>query len=242
MVEEYIKAIGDFHNKQKALRLRRNLDSQNFFRLSRSITKGVESPSQQQPPQQQKGQASPKTPVNNRSSNNKPEQNSFLPTNGSLRKRKGGEEAVENNSNRTSTTTTTKKYNFILEEEEEKAVKSVQNDTSKLGFSAEELKMFKDEGTRIYQEMNSMNDEVKQIGQKLTEIARLQEAFSENVLKQDADLISLNSTTIASTESIREGNEQLREAMRKNAGFRVFVLFFITTLAFVVLFLDWYNG
>mgnify|MGYP007002763916 CR=1 FL=1 len=161
MVEEYIKAIGDFHNKQKALRLRRNLDSQNFFRLSRSITKGVESPSQQQPPQQQKGQASPKTPVNNRSSNNKPEQNSFLPTNGSLRKRKGGEKEEEG-LNRTSTTTTTKKYNFLLEEEEEeKAVKSAQNDTSKLGFSAEELKMFKDEGTRIYQEMNSMNDEVQ---------------------------------------------------------------------------------
>lgn len=56
------------------------------------------------------------------------------------------------------------------------------------------------------------------------------------------DLSHLNTTTIASTESIREGNEQLREAMRKNAGFRVFVLFFITTLAFVVLFLDWYNG
>ncbi len=165
MVEEYIKAIGDFHNKQKALRLRRNLDSQNFFRLSRSITKGVESPAQQQQPlQQQKDQASPKTPVNNRSSSsNKPEQNSFFgPTNGSLRKRKGGEEAVGNSSNRTSTTTTTKKYNFLLEEEEEeKAVKSVQNDTSKLGFSAEELKMFKDEGTRIYQEMNSMNDEVQ---------------------------------------------------------------------------------
>lgn len=76
----------------------------------------------------------------------------------------------------------------------------------------------------------------------MTEIAKLQEAFSENVLKQEMDLSHLNTTTIASTESIREGNEQLREAMRKNAGFRVFVLFFITTLAFVVLFLDWYNG
>lgn len=79
------------------------------------------------------------------------------------------------------------------------------------------------------------------IAKKLTEISKLQEAFSENVLKQDMDLNNLNSTTIMTTEHIREGNEQLREAMRKNAGFRVWILFFITTLAFVVLFLDWYN-
>lgn len=79
------------------------------------------------------------------------------------------------------------------------------------------------------------------IGKKLTEIAKLQEAFSENVLKQEMDLGHLNTSTITSTEYIREGNEQLRDAMRKNAGFRVMILFFITTLAFVVLFLDWYN-
>jgi len=82
----------------------------------------------------------------------------------------------------------------------------------------------------------------RSIGKKLTEIAKLQEAFSESVLKQEMDLNHVNNTTIISTESIREGNEQLREAMRKNAGFRVCILFFITTLAFVILFLDWYNG
>lgn len=51
----------------------------------------------------------------------------------------------------------------------------------------------------------------------------------------------MNWTTITSTEYIREGNEQLRQAMRKNAGFRLWILFFVTTLGFVVLFLDWFN-
>lgn len=123
MVEEYIKTINDFHNKQKALRLRRNLDSQNFFRLSKSI-KGVESPKQEK--------ESPK------SSGIKEKRSNFPAANGSLRKRK-----VENS-----------QMNHFLEEEE------AQNATN-LGFSADELKMFKDEGTRIYNEMNSMNDEVK---------------------------------------------------------------------------------
>jgi syntaxin 18 len=66
--------------------------------------------------------------------------------------------------------------------------------------------------------------------------------FTDNVLKQEIDLNKLSETTISSTENIRGGNEQLREAMKKNAGFRVWVLFFITTLAFTILFLDWYNN
>lgn len=37
MVENYIKTIHEFHNRQKALRLKRNLDLQNFSRLSRVI-------------------------------------------------------------------------------------------------------------------------------------------------------------------------------------------------------------
>lgn len=124
MVEEYIKTIHDFHNKQKALRLRRNLDSQNYFRLSKSI-KGVESP-------QQEEKASPKT------GEIKEKRSNFPVANGSLRKRK-----VENS-----------QMNHFIEEDD------AQNATN-LGFSADELKMFKDEGTRIYNEMNSMNDEVK---------------------------------------------------------------------------------
>lgn len=75
----------------------------------------------------------------------------------------------------------------------------------------------------------------------MTEISQLQSVFTEKIVKQESDLSQLNSSTIMSTEYIREGNEQLREAMRKNAGFRVWILFFIAILAFVVLFLDWYN-
>lgn len=75
----------------------------------------------------------------------------------------------------------------------------------------------------------------------MIEIAKLQEIFTEKVLQQEVELNRVNETIISSTENIRGANEQLREAMKKNAGFRVWVLFFIITLAFTVLFLDWYN-
>lgn len=108
-------------------------------------------------------------------------------------------------------------------------------------LTVEEMQLFEKENVQLYDELNSLTDEVKVIGGKVMEIAKLQEIFTENVLKQENEIDRLNSTVIASTESVREGNDQLREAIKKGAGFRVWVLFSIITLAFTVLFLDWYN-
>lgn len=118
MVENYIKSIHEFHNKQKALRLRRNLDSQNFFRLSKSI-KGVES-AQLNPTQDRL------SPIGTREARR-------------IQKDKQSQNV---------------KFFDAQEEEEQQA---------SMGYdlSAEELKVFKDEGVRIFDEMNSMASEVK---------------------------------------------------------------------------------
>jgi syntaxin 18 len=108
-------------------------------------------------------------------------------------------------------------------------------------LAAEELQLFDEENSQLFDELNALTDEVRQIGGKVIEIAHLQEVFTEKVLQQEQDLNRLNETVVGSTETIRGGNEQLREAMKSNAGFRVWILFFIITLAFTVLFLDWYN-
>ena len=108
-------------------------------------------------------------------------------------------------------------------------------------LTPQEIQLFDQENSQLYDELNSLTDEVKVIGGKVMEIARLQEIFTEKVLQQEDDLDRLNSSVVASTEMVRDGNEQLREAIKKGAGFRVWVLFFIITLAFTVLFLDWYN-
>lgn len=108
-------------------------------------------------------------------------------------------------------------------------------------LTEEEVQLFEKENVQMYDELNSLTDEVRVIGGKVMEIAKLQEIFTENVLKQENEIDRLNSTVIASTESVRQGNDELREAIKKGAGFRVWVLFFIITLSFTVLFLDWYN-
>jgi syntaxin 18 len=108
-------------------------------------------------------------------------------------------------------------------------------------LSPQEIQLFDQENSQLYDDLNSVTDEVKVIGGKVMEIARLQEIFTENVLQQEDQLDRLNTTVVSATESVRDGNEQLREAIKKGAGFRVWVLFFIIMLAFTVLFLDWYN-
>ena len=238
MVEHYVKLINEFHNKQKAIRLRRNLDAQNFFRLSKPIKSEVE-----------------KYIKPSESSNNRRKSLSDTSDSGvsemSLRKRKVTFQKPDNESksdhlhhgasNRSLNPSTLHQSSskstitFNPNEEDEQKSEELNN------FTAEELQKFKTESEVIYQQMNSMNQEVRDVAKKLNEISKLQEAFSENVLKQEMDLNQLNTTTINSTEAIRQGNESLRSAMRKNAAFRIMILFTTTLLAFVLLFLHWYN-
>ncbi|XP_035209227.1 syntaxin-18-like [Stegodyphus dumicola] len=114
-------------------------------------------------------------------------------------------------------------------------------DSANVEFSPEELQMFEEENQRLYEDMNTLVDEVREIEGKVVEIGRLQEILSEKVLQQDQDINRISDTVMGTTENIKEGNEELREAMKKNAGFRVWILFFLIVLSFSLLFLDWYS-
>lgn len=220
LVEMYLQSINDLHNKNKALRLRRNLYMQKFFRLNKSNvnsnnnnTDGIDGSSTE-------NQAANKT---------------------TIKLRKNQKSSETNNNTLKSSENLNSKTSFYNDYHNEQLLSSNNESMNNCRLAPEEQKQFQLESKQIYDQMNSMNEEVITITKKLAEISKLQELFSENVIKQECDLNNLNLSTITSNESIREGNEQLREAMRKNAGFRVWILFFITTLAFVVLFLDWYN-
>ncbi|XP_036982701.2 syntaxin-18 [Artibeus jamaicensis] len=109
-------------------------------------------------------------------------------------------------------------------------------------LSPEEIQMFEQENQRLVGEMNSLCDEVRQIEGKMVEISRLQEIFTEKVLQQEAEIDSIHQLVVGATENIKEGNEDIREAIKNNAGFRVWVLFFLVMCSFSLLFLDWYDG
>nr|XP_009305912.1 syntaxin-18 isoform X1 [Danio rerio] len=109
-------------------------------------------------------------------------------------------------------------------------------------LSPEEIQMFEQENQRLVGEMNSLLDEVRQIEGKVVEISRLQEIFSEKVLQQETEIDSIHQLVVGATENVKEGNEDIREAIKNNAGFRVWILFFLVMCSFSLLFLDWYDS
>lgn len=108
-------------------------------------------------------------------------------------------------------------------------------------LSPEELQMFELENNQLYNELNSLTEEVRQIESKVVKIAELQEIFTEKVLQQDKDIDRIATTVVGTTENVKDANDQIRQAIQRNAGFRVWVLFFLLVMSFTLLFLDWYN-
>uniref|UniRef100_A0A8C4PX34 Syntaxin-18 n=1 Tax=Eptatretus burgeri TaxID=7764 RepID=A0A8C4PX34_EPTBU len=78
-------------------------------------------------------------------------------------------------------------------------------------ISPEELQMFEEENQRIFNEMNSLMTEVRQIEGKVVEISKLQEIFTEKVLEQEKTIEGVHGLVVGSTENIKEGNEEIRE-------------------------------
>ncbi|KAK7944444.1 hypothetical protein WMY93_000172 [Mugilogobius chulae] len=109
-------------------------------------------------------------------------------------------------------------------------------------LSPEEIQMFEQENQKLVSEMNSLVDEVKQIEGKVVEISRLQEIFAEKVLQQETEIDNIHQLVVGATENVKEGNEDIREAIKNNAGFRVWILFFLVMCSFSLLFLDWYDS
>ncbi|XP_029549057.1 syntaxin-18 isoform X1 [Salmo salar] len=109
-------------------------------------------------------------------------------------------------------------------------------------LSPEEMQMFEQENQRLVSEMSNLVDEVRQIEGKVVEISRLQEIFAEKVLMQETEIDSIHQLVVGATENVKEGNEDIREAIQNNAGFRVWILFFLVMCSFSLLFLDWYDS
>ncbi|XP_026163088.1 syntaxin-18 isoform X1 [Mastacembelus armatus] len=144
-----------------------------------------------------------------------------------------------------------------VEPSEEKAVKEESSEKSVLDntgehlweegkledeLSPEEIQMFEQENQRLVSEMNSLVDEVRQIEGKVVEISHLQEIFAEKVLQQETEIDNIHQLVVGATENVKEGNEDIREAIKNNAGFRVWILFFLVMCSFSLLFLDWYDS
>ncbi|XP_030752633.1 syntaxin-18 [Sitophilus oryzae] len=109
------------------------------------------------------------------------------------------------------------------------------------GLSTEDMQMFEEENEHLFNELNNISDEVQHMEGKVVHIAELQQMFTEKVLQQEKDIERIADTVVGSTENIRDANKQIKQAIQRNAGLRVWVLFFLLVMSFSLLFLDWYN-
>ncbi|XP_053611255.1 syntaxin-18 [Plodia interpunctella] len=137
----------------------------------------------------------------------------------------------------------------VVENEETDSIKKKmdlsENDVAVMSdegpLSAEELQMFESENIQLLNDLNSMTEEVRQIETKVLHIAELQEIFTEKVLQQEQDIDRIANTVVGATENVKDANEQIKQAIQRNAGLRVYILFFLLVMSFTLLFLDWYN-
>lgn len=125
-----------------------------------------------------------------------------------------------------------------LEDCQQQSLVAAEHHTS---ISPDEILVLAVENSRMHDELLTLEDEIKVISKKVVQLSKLQELFTEKVLEQEVELSNLHETAIRSSENVREGNDLIRDAMMKNASTRVFILFYIITLGFTILFLDWYN-
>ncbi|CAH1407346.1 unnamed protein product [Nezara viridula] len=88
------------------------------------------------------------------------------------------------------------------------------NETEENNLSGEELQMFEMENEQLYNELNSLNDEVKDIQSKVIKIAELQEVFTEKVMEQSDEIERISTTLVGTTENLKDANVQIRQAIQ----------------------------
>ncbi|XP_065185673.1 syntaxin-18-like [Sycon ciliatum] len=109
-------------------------------------------------------------------------------------------------------------------------------------LSVAERMEFEQENVRLPHEMDLLQDDVKKIETTVMAISKLQEELSEHIIGQ-ADLIDrVADDVVESTENVTLGNENMREAIKNNASWRVWIIFFLLMCSICLLFLDWYSG
>lgn len=126
-----------------------------------------------------------------------------------------------------------------LDEDIQKTAQQQENDEEDV-LSAEDMQLFEAENVHIYNLLQGVSEEVEQIEKNVVDIAQLQDIFTEKVAMQQHNIERIVSAVVGTTENVKDANEQIRQATQRNAGLRVWSLFFLLVMSFSLLFLDWY--
>lgn len=115
------------------------------------------------------------------------------------------------------------------------------NDADSFDTPSNELISLQEENEKIYQNFCSMVGETRQVQKSLAQIAKLNRTFQENFLLQNEDIQRVQTTAFQTSANIKDGNEELRGAIRNKARAIYWIIFVNLVLTFSLIFLDWYN-
>ncbi|KAI7905262.1 uncharacterized protein BX663DRAFT_502281 [Cokeromyces recurvatus] len=109
------------------------------------------------------------------------------------------------------------------------------------GLSQEQLQILEKENSAMLENLNNTLNQVKNAEKALLEISTLQSQLTNHLAAQTIQTDKLYADAITTTEKVEQGNLQLIKARERNKSSRKFILVFLISASFVLLFLDWYS-
>ncbi|KAJ3428399.1 syntaxin-18 [Anaeramoeba flamelloides] len=103
----------------------------------------------------------------------------------------------------------------------------------------EEMDIYVQENMLIRGKLEDKKDQVMEIESKLQEISGLQAFFSEKVLEQSKTIEFIYDNSVSANQSIQDGNDELRQAVKESFSMKRLLALLILTLALCLLFLHY---
>eukprot|EP00039_Didymoeca_costata_P024901 m.11841 g.11841 ORF g.11841 m.11841 type:complete len:317 (-) comp4533_c0_seq1:683-1633(-) len=123
-----------------------------------------------------------------------------------------------------------------------KEKRELANDFVRDSLSNNEIENFKQENVQMCIEMNSMETELEQVGNKVEDIARLNQEFANSISAQKETISFILGATSDATSNVVEGNQIIRKATKDSNDLRWGVVFFMLMCSFCLLFLEWHGN
>jgi syntaxin 18 len=132
-------------------------------------------------------------------------------------------------------------YGYTLDPEEaEKSAQETEAALLETLLSPAQLQQFESENTKMLQGFENTLQQLRSTQAKLSEIAELSTELQRHLEQQTDVTDRLMEDAEFTSLTVRQGNEQLGQARKRNAWYTKFVVTILLVLSFVLLFLDYY--
>jgi len=108
-------------------------------------------------------------------------------------------------------------------------------------FTQSEQLQFEEESKVWLAEFQSSIDQIREAEKQVLEISRLQVILETHALEQAKQIENLHEEAVGTTETIKKGNQILKDVKKNASESRKLVLFVLILASSALLFLDWFN-